>query len=585
MTKSFCVADYLFYRLAQLGVKSVHGVPGDYTLTILDASNRNGLTWVGNANELNAGYAADGYARIKGLSALVTSYGVGELSAINAIAGAYAERAPVVHIVGTPKVDAQRDGLCLHHSLGDGNLRVFADMYKSVTIAQANLCDASTASQLIDATLKQCILHSQPVYIEIPTDVVDVQVAVPDEPIDMTLQGFSQIIEDQAVDRLIGAMQNAKRPLILVDGLTATYDVRDEVNALVQTTGFATLVTSFGKGLVDEAAENFHGIYAGFAGDPAHVAWVKGCDLILSFGPLRTDITTYGFTAQLNDEATITLMKNTIHFGDHHGSPITAPGIYLQAVLSKTLHKLKSIRLPAFEPFPENPDHPRELVKILKGPDERAIVDQCSFWLRMSDFLRPHDIILADAGTALYGTQSMVLPENTRMISSPIWVSIGYVLAASQGISLAQRDIARGGGQQPGRTVVFEGDGAFQMTAQAISDIIRNRLDVTIFVLNNNGYTVERLIHGPCESYNDIQMWQYLESPRYFGAPENDPEYPVRVRRAENWGQLMTVLGDEGIQGGKGLNMIEVMMEVDDSPITLRKFGKYLRERNSGKIA
>lgn len=132
---SMDLGDYLFRRLAQLGVGSIHGVPGDYNLTVLDYLEPASLHWVGNANKLCAGYAADGYARIKGIGALITSFGVGELSAINAIGASFSEKIPVVHVVDTPPLAAQRSGACLYHSLGDGNFRVFADMYKSVTCA------------------------------------------------------------------------------------------------------------------------------------------------------------------------------------------------------------------------------------------------------------------------------------------------------------------------------------------------------------------------------------------------------------------------------------------------------------------
>lgn len=112
------VAEYLFKRLHEVGIRSVHGVPGDYNLVALDYLQQCGLTWVGNCNELNAGYAADGYARIKGISAIVTTFGVGELSTLNAIAGSFAEYVPVVHIVGTPSTISQANGMLLHHTLG-----------------------------------------------------------------------------------------------------------------------------------------------------------------------------------------------------------------------------------------------------------------------------------------------------------------------------------------------------------------------------------------------------------------------------------------------------------------------------------
>lgn len=144
---------------------------GPFTLAML-------TRWqVGNASELSAGYAADGYGRIKGVSALVTAFGVGELSAINAVGGAYAEMSPVVHVVGTPPMAATEARMCLHHSLGDGNFRVFADMYAKLTVAQANLTDPTTAPSMIDHTLRECVLQSRPVYIELPTNMVKARVS------------------------------------------------------------------------------------------------------------------------------------------------------------------------------------------------------------------------------------------------------------------------------------------------------------------------------------------------------------------------------------------------------------------------
>jgi pyruvate decarboxylase len=176
------------------------------------------------------------------------------------------------------------------------------------------------------------------------------------------------------------------------------------------------------------------------------------------------------------------------------------------------------------------------MFKNLPAPSDGAIVDQYSFWLLISNFIREGDIVLTETGTASYGGQSVILPDNTTVINSTIWLSIGYMLAAAQGASLAQREMQRDGTRSSGRTILFEGDGSLQMTAQSISDMIRNRLDVTIFVLNNNGYTVERIIHGFDESYNDVQPWRNLEAPNYFGAPKSDPTYPVRTFSAKNWG-------------------------------------------------
>ena len=176
MAPTIKLAEYLLIRLKQLGVDSIHGVPGDYNLAFLDYIEPQGIHWVGNCNELNAGYASDAYARIKGLGALITTFGVGELSASNAIAGAYAELAPVVHIVGTPSRHLQQNRALVHHTLNDGDFRRFAQMASHITIAQASLSDPCTCPQLIDSTIQQCLVHSRPVYIELPADMVATQV-------------------------------------------------------------------------------------------------------------------------------------------------------------------------------------------------------------------------------------------------------------------------------------------------------------------------------------------------------------------------------------------------------------------------
>lgn len=585
MAPEIDLAEYLWKRLTQLGLGSVHGVPGDYNLTLLDYLDSTGIHWVGNANELNSGYAADGYARIKGIGALVTSFGVGELSAINAIAGAYSEKAPVVHIVGTPPVAAQKAGACLHHSLGDGNFRAFADMYKLVTVSQANLMDPSTAPQLIDATLKECLRQSRPVYIEIPSDQVRAKVPAPDSPLDLSIPGYDETAEDQIVGKLISWIQRSKRPMILIDSFAARFGVKEEINELVKLTGFPTLVTPGGKGVVDENLPHFHGVHLGSAGEPAHQSWAKSRDLVLRLGPLNSETNTFGFSAIPDPEVTIVFEKHSIQMPGADGISVPADGrtISIQSTLAKLVARLKSSKLPVPEPYPKECMSPKEALKKLTEPLDSSVIDQYSFWLLISTYFKPGDIVMTETGTASYGAQSLNLPEDTVVINSTIWLSIGYMLAACQGASLAQREMSTAGARRPGRTILFEGDGSLQMSAQAISDIIRNRLDVTIFILNNNGYTIERIIHGPGESYNDVQPWRNLKAPEYFGAPEDDPLYPVRTFLAHNWGELREILRHRGLQEGKGLNMVEVKMDVHDTPLSLRLFVKYLAARNRGE--
>lgn len=364
------------------------------------------------------------------------------------------------------------------------------------------------------------------------------------------------------VESLVTRIQSCKQALILVDGFTARFGVKEDINALVKLTGFPTLTTPFGKSVIDEDAPNFHGIYLGSAGGEIHHAWVQECDLVLHFGVLGSEINTFGFTAQPRPEATVTFDKYSVRFGIETATQ----HLSIDTLLSKLRHRLQGLEIAIPKPYPKNPLLPREVLKTLPAAPADALIDQYSLWLRISEFLQPGDIIMTETGMASYGVQSLVLPNETVLINSSIWLSIGYILAACQGAGLAQREMSNAGTRPPGRTILFEGDGSLQMTAQAMIDIIRNKLDVIIFVLNNNGYTIERIIHGFYESYNGIQPWRNLQAPSYFGASLDDPEYPVRTQLAQNWGELQVILESPEIGKGKGLNVVEISLSMEDAP-------------------
>ena len=289
---------------------------GDFNLDLLDYVEPSGLLWVGNTNELNAGYAADGYSRIRGIGAIVTTFGVGELSAINAIAGAYAERAPVVHIVGTPNRETQDGRAHVHHTFNDGNFRRFGLIHAHVTVAQTSLRDSTTAPEEIDRVLQQCLIHSRPVYIEVPVDLVgapvsatklDTSLALP-EP--LVTPAISDAIS-QVTDKLYGA----KRPVILFDGECRALNITNEVQAIVKATNWPTWTTSYGRGLIDESLPNFQGVYKGVFDDALIQDFFKDADLILVFGPHFSSTNSYALTAVPKSEFSITFSDTEVKIG------------------------------------------------------------------------------------------------------------------------------------------------------------------------------------------------------------------------------------------------------------------------------
>ena len=212
------------------------------------------------------------------------------------------------------------------------------------------------------------------------------------------------------------------------------------------------------------------------------------------------------------------------------------------------------------------------------GVDPSSPIRHAELWTRLSqlNYIRSNDIVIRGPGTISLGFRDTILPPGTQVISSAIWLSIGYMFAASQGAALAQKEMREAGeisGIGGGRTILFEGDGSFQMTAQEMSTIVRNKIELTMFLVNNDGYTVERSLHGMNAYYNDIARWRYLDAPRFFGANGDDPEYPVRTYQARTMGELEAIMADEEFaQGGKGsgLKMVEVFMGWDDVPLAAK---------------
>src|SRR5215469_9785464 len=330
---AYTVGDYLLDRLAELGVSEIFGVPGDYNLAFLDHIVAHPtIRWVGSANELNAGYAADGYGRLRGMSAVVTTFGVGELSAANAIAGSYAEHVPVVHIVGGPSKDAQGTRRALHHSLGDGDFEHFFRISREITCAQANLMPA-TACREIDRVLSEVREHKRPGYILLSTDVA----RFPTEPPEAALPRYTGGTSPRALAMFIEAATEliADHPLtVLADLLVHRLQAVKELEALLaaDVVPYATLM--WGKSLLDESAPNYLGIYAGSASaEPVRIA-IEEAPVLVTAGVVFTDMVS-GFFSQRIDSA------RTIDVGQYQSS--VADQVFAPLEMSAALDALAQI--------------------------------------------------------------------------------------------------------------------------------------------------------------------------------------------------------------------------------------------------
>lgn len=523
------------------------------------------MLWVGNANELNAGYAADGFSRIAGLGALVTTFGVGELSAINAIAGAYAERAPVVHIVGTPNRETQDGGLRVHHTFNDGNFRRFGQMHAHVTVAQTSLRDPSTAPEDIDRVLQQCLLHSRPVYIEVPVDLVraPVRSAGLQVPVKLPEVVATSAIDD-AIRRVLDKLYEAKRPIILFDGECRALNITKYVQAVVESTNWPTWTTSYGRGLIDESLPNFQGVFKGAFDETSIQGFFKQADLVLVFGPHFSTTNSYALTAVPTPDSSIVFTDTEIQIGSTVLRDVPA-----RAAVSRLREKLDTAKLMQYEKadLTDLTWHQPQTVTF-SSVTRDEVISHSKFWDLFAPFIRSGDILMGETGTSGYGVREMHTPANVRVFAPVTWLSIGYMLPAAQGAALAHRALqtqanstANGSKSEGGRTILFIGDGSLQMTVQEISTMIRHNLNIIIVVLNNDGYTIERAIHGLKETYNDVPAWRYLGAPSFFGAKED-----TFTGSARTWGELETLLSDEKLTNGTGLRMIELFLDREDVP-------------------
>jgi indolepyruvate decarboxylase len=490
------VIQYVLSRLHQLGIADVFGVAGDYTFPIDDAISADPhLRWVGCCNELNAAYAADGYARLKGVAAVCTTYGVGELSAINAIAGAYAEHVPVFLLVGMPNETTQRARALVHHTLGNGEFDLFYQMAAPVVCARAIITPENCAAET-ERLIAAAMYHRRPVYMAFPADYVDRPVLATANPLPAPQSDPSAF--ESAVRAIVDRVKRAKTACILPGSLVARANLRRELLAVVEASGlpFATMFND--KSTLDETHPSYIGMYDGQLMDPEVRAFVEGCDCILGVGALLTDFNSGAFTARIDRSKSINILQHRVRVGHAVFDNVEMKDVLLQ--LAQRLPKRSDIAGPKVSGLGE----PR-------GTQNGNITAEY-LYPRWERFLKPGDVLIAETGTTSIGLAFARMPAGAVFHNQALWGAIGWATPAAFGAALAapQR-----------RTVLITGDGSHQLTAQEVGQFYRYGRKPIIFVLNNQGYLIERLLAKHFESeYNDLATWHYQQLPAALGCDD-----------------------------------------------------------------
>lgn len=550
MQNPYTVADYLLDRLAGCGTGHLFGVPGDYNLQFLDhVIDHPTLRWVGCANELNAAYAADGYARMSGAGALLTTFGVGELSAINGIAGSYAEYVPVLHIVGAPCSAAQQRGELMHHTLGDGDFRHFYRMSQAISAASAIL-DEQNACFEIDRVLGEMLAARRPGYIMLPADVAKKTAIPPTQALALPVHEAQSGVETAFRYHARQCLMNSRRIALLADFLAGRFGLRPLLQRWMAETPIAHATLLMGKGLFDEQHPNFVGTYSAGASSKEVRQAIEDADRVICVGTRFVDTLTAGFTQQLPAERTLEIQPYASRIGE----------TWFNLPMAQAVSTLRELCLEcAFAPPPTR--SAGQPVRIDKGE-----LTQESFWQTLQQYLKPGDIILVDQGTAAFGAAALSLPDGAEVVLQPLWGSIGYSLPAAFGAQTACPDR---------RVILIIGDGAAQLTIQEMGSMLRDGQAPVILLLNNDGYTVERAIHGAAQRYNDIASWNWTQIPPALNAAQQAECW--RVTQAI---QLAEVL--ERLARPQRLSFIEVMLPKADLPELLRTVTRALEARNGG---
>ena len=541
------VGDYLIERLRAHGVEHVFGVPGDFILGFMKDLEESPLTLITTCDEQGAGFAADAYARLRGLGVVCVTYGVGGLKVTNTTGQAYAEESPVLVISGAPSLSERQRHPLIHHKVRtyDTQFRVFQHLTAAATV----LDTPENALREIDRVLDAVLRLKRPGYIELPRDIVESQVLrVPLHPVPPEASDPRTLAA--ALAEATAWIASARQPVIFLGVELSRFDLVEPTMRFVDRSGIPTTVALLDKSAIDERHPSFIGVYAGALGRREVQEYVEGSDCLIRLGTLPTDINLGIYTAHLDPARCIDATRDRLAIGLH---------TYERVQLADFVDGLARAELPRRM----DREHPRPpaVSEPAGAPDDPITV--ADLFLRLGAFLSDGLIVLADPGDALFAAIDLPVYEARDFLAPAFYASLGFAVPAAIGAQLAQPDE---------RPLVLVGDGAFQMTGMELSTCVRYGLDPIVIVLNNAGYTTERLILDG--KFNDIQRWDYSKLPEVIGAG--------RAHRVETVGDLDRALTDARRRDGQFV-LLDVRLDKFDVSPALRRLGASLQQAAHGQ--
>ncbi|GLT17675.1 pyruvate decarboxylase [Vibrio zhanjiangensis] len=543
MEDQYTVGKYLAHRLEELGLGHLFSIAGDYTVGWINnyIEPRN-IKLIEEVNELNAGYAADGYARIKGIGAMCFTYSAGTLSAVNAVAASYAERVPVVVINGAPSIEkrltAKQTGFIYHHMIdGETDLNI----YKNITAEAVKIDDPESAPRLIDQALTSCISQKRPVYIELLEDMVQLKCRSPQNRLEAAKPIALDKNLDDAVVTIKQKLQSANTPILWLGAEIDRMGLHQQASQLVQKLGLPYVTELVSKAVISEKDPLFMGVFDGQASSETTQNLVDQADFILGLGVWLSDINSLGKNIDYSKTALVSF--DTVKYREYF-SPQVPLYQFTQRMLLEDVDCTYNAELPTKIPQTQN-------------TFEGSISYQGFYeFIRSKQYINDQTIVGSDASLNFFGSMLLEVGTPRGFIAQPTYSSIGYIGPAATGLCLAK--------QSHQRVVVFCGDGGFQMTPQCLSTQTRFGLNPIIFVMDNGVYGVEQWLYdaevfvGEREFYDSciLHRWDYSKLADVFGC---------KGWTVENYDELESAILD-ALENSQSPSLIQVKIPAKSLP-------------------
>jgi len=528
------LARVLLAALRDHGAREIFGIPGDFALPFFRHVESSGILPLYTlSHEPAVGFAADAAARVhSSLGVAAVTYGAGALNMVNAVAASFAEKSPVVVVSGGPGAHERASGLLLHHQAKtlDSQARIYAE----ITCDQTRLDDPARAPHDIARVLASAARCSQPVYIEVPRDMVDApcEPVVPWPPAPYDADALAA-----AADEILAHIAAAHAPVLMVGVEVRRFGLEAKVATLAQRLGLPVVTSLLGRGLLADAAVPPAGTYLGVAGTPEITALVEGSDALLLLGVIISD-TNFGVSAKKIDlRRTIQALDGRVSLGFH-----VYPQIPLGALVDALLAQLPE-RTP--RPVPAcRTEHPYGL-----AADDAPIAPR-DIAAGVNDLMRAHGRmpIAADVGDCLFTAMDI---DHTELTAPGYYATMGYGVPAALGLQAAT-------GRRP---LALVGDGAFQMTGWELGNCARYGWDPIVVVFNNAGWEMLRAFQ-PESRFTELDEWRLADAANALGGEG------VRVRTRR---ELHAALERAASRRGR-FQLVEAMIARGNLSPTLARF-------------